>query len=124
MSKCAYSVFKIKDLSLRGRVFSLSKMKTLLFQFVLLDLVIVSSSYGKQKHDCFQATSNDAEDFYQNDEPRRTQDFFKSKPMKITDIIRLLKIYKLSKDKSVFNRIIGKNNNDVNPYGRITWIWG
>ena len=44
--------------------------------------------------------------------------------MKNTDIIRLLKMYKLSKDKSVFNRIIGKNNNDVNPYGRITWIWG
>ena len=116
------SVSKIKDLSLRGRVFSLSLMKTLLFQFVLLDFVIVSSSYGK--HDSFQATSNDAEDFYQNDEPEHTQDYFKSKPMKNTDIIRLLKMYKLSKDKSVFNRIIGKNNNDVNPYGRITWIWG
>ena len=118
------SVFKIKDLSLRGRVFSLSMMKTLLFQFVLLDLVIASSSYGKHKHDRFQATFNDAEDFYQNDEPEHTQDYYKSKPMKYADIIRLLKMYKLSKDKSVFNRIIGKNNNNANPYGRITWIWG
>ena len=97
-------------------VVSISKMNTILFLSVILVLDIASSRYGR--HDYCQATSNVDEDTYQNDEPEHTQDYLKSKPMKNTDIIQLLKMFKLRKDKSVFNRIFGKNNNNVHP------IWG
>ena len=101
-------------------------MNTLLFLSVILVVDIVSSRYGR--HDYRQATSNDAGagDTYQNDEPEHTQDYLKSKPMKITNIIQLFKMFISSKDKSVFNHIFGKHNIDFNLYGRISGIrmWG
>ena len=87
-------------------VVSISKMNTILFLSVILVLDIASSRYGR--HDYCQATSNVAEDTYQNDEPEHTQDYLKSKPLKNMDnIIKLWKMLKSNKDVSVYNHILG-----------------
>ena len=93
-------------------------MNTILFVSVILVLDIVSSiTIGR--HHFFQATYNDAEDTYHDDEPEHTQDYLKSKPMMNNDIIQQLKMLKTYKDISVFNRMFGKSHGRISGFP--TW---
>ena len=96
------------------------KMNTTLFVTVMLVLDIVSGRYGR--HDFFQATSNDAEDTYHDDEPEHTQDYMKSKPMINNDIIQQLKMFKKYQDLSVFNRMFGRMSG-LPIWGQMLYLW-